>query len=127
MPRCQVCGRKTALRAGMLVRMHHVAGEVCLGSAYPPIEVDDARLVELARELDTRASTLRHEIAKLYNRRANYIPSELVDRGAVAASLAARLERRLRRHQSWPDRFAKQMAQRGYGDPPPNYLLERSA
>ena len=55
-----------------------------------------------------------------------YIPPHLLPDYLAASAWAGRLERRLKRHREWPERFEREMARDGMGMPPPDYLLRRS-
>lgn len=122
MTRCQICGRRRGLNKARLVLFHHVKGRPCLGAGFPPIEESDARLAELAEETRLAARAAGRELAALYARRANWIDPALVARRYELADSADRLARRLKRHRSWPARFARQMERQGWGSPPPAYL-----
>jgi hypothetical protein len=106
---------------------HHVRGVPCLGAGFPPIEESDARLAELAAELALAERAAGRELAALYDRRANWIDPALVARRHDLGKRADSLARRLKRHRSWPERFARQMERDGWGMPPPAYLLTRDA
>lgn len=120
---CQICGRRVGQKTNGRVVHHHVRGASCLGSDYPPIEVSDERLRQMAGKALTEMRVLSCSLSALYERRANQIDSLLIDQLARAANLADTLNRRLTRHHQWPARFARQMQERGWGDPPPQYLL----
>ena len=105
---------------------HHVRGDLCPGSGFPPLEREDARLEALSIDSAALARKLGAELIALYDARANFIPPALVQRYGDATALASRLRRRLDRHRAWPKRFANQIARQGWGDPPPAYLLERA-
>ena len=62
----------------------------------------------------------------LRDRRTNWIDPALVAQDAALWLKADKLDRRLKRHRSWPARFEKEMATRGYGTPPPDYLIDEA-
>lgn len=123
--RCQLCGRRKSLTKSGGVGFHHVAGSPCPGAGFPPIEQTDADLERMAAEAEADLAAVRAELAALYDRRANWIDPALLHRRDALWAFSGRLRRRLDRHRAWPDRFARQMARQGWGDPPPDYLLRR--
>lgn len=125
MTSCQICGRRRGLNKKGGVLHHHVHGRPCPGIGFPPIEQDDARLVEVLAIAQAADKQYSIELAGLFERRANYIDPALIDRASYAVSLSLRLERRLARHRAWPQRFARQMEKQGWGSPPPDYLAAR--
>ncbi|PTR07904.1 MULTISPECIES: hypothetical protein [unclassified Novosphingobium] len=122
---CQICGRKQFLRADNTVRLHHVAGDICAGSHYPPIEIDNAWLAEYTARIAAEHAAARRRLAQLVDARANFIPPGLETRIAQLALKARRLARRQRRIETWPARYEDQMRNRGWADVPPAYLLAR--
>ncbi len=122
---CQICGRKQFLRADNTVRLHHVHGDICAGSHFPPIEVDNAWLIEQAKRATAECAAARRRMAQLIRDRANYIPPDLQIRIDQLANKAQRLTRRARRIENWPARYEAQMRDRGWADVPPAYLLAR--
>jgi hypothetical protein len=129
--RCQICGRRKHLRKSGVLAHHCVGGPVCPGTGYPPIEHDDARLIDYAAQVDTAYQKVREAVGRLEEARANWIdPSWIVRRGLLAG-LTLRIGRRLKRHREWPSRYERSMARQreryGYAwaDPPPAYLIER--
>lgn len=82
-------------------------------------------MAAVLREAEAADRECLRELASLYERRANYIDPALVERAGRAVSMKLCLERRLQRHRTWPQRFARQMERQGWGNPPPAYLLER--
>lgn len=127
MTSCQICGQRRNTGKGDLILHHHVRGAVCPGTGFPPIEQDDARLVQVLADAVALDRACARELAALFDRRANYIDPALIDRASRAVSLALQLERRLARHRAWPDRFRRQMETKGWGSPPPQYLIDRAA
>ena len=125
MTRCQICGRRRGTGKGGTILHHHVQGVPCPGAGFPPIEQDDARLESVVAEAAELNRTLALELARLYEARANWIDPALVRRSLDASTTFNRLRRRLDRHRNWPARFARQMETQGWGDPPPDYLLNR--
>lgn len=129
--RCQICGRRKYLRKSGVVAHHCVGGPVCPGTGYPPIEKDDARLIDLAGQADVAYQRVREAVNRLEDARANWIDPRLITRRGLLAGMTLRLGRRLKRHREWPARYrrsmARQMERFGYAwsDPPPDYLLER--
>jgi hypothetical protein len=123
--RCQVCGRRQGLKKTGGVRFHHVAGVPCEGAGFPPLEVDDGRLAQLAAEAWASYRKACDEVRALEERRANWIDPRLTARLYADLAKWSRLTRRLDRHRAWPDRFRRQMDRQGYGLPPPAYLVER--
>ena len=126
MTSCQICGRRRNTGKGGLILHHHVRGTPCPGAGFPPIEQDDARLVEVLRWADATDAACSRELAALYDRRANYIDPALLERAGRAITMKLRLQRRLDRHRAWPQRFARQMERQGWGNPPPAYLVDRA-
>lgn len=124
---CQICGRRKALKSGGVVRFHNVDLAPCPGAGFPPIEQDDTRLEQYALAVERAEREIQGELLELYDRRANFIPPELIDRLRCAGLLARRIRGRLERHRNWPARFRRQMELYGYGSPPPQYLLDREA
>lgn len=127
MTRCQICGRRVRLRREGGIAHHHVQSHPCPGIGHPPIEQDDAALISRAAERAEAAERLGRELAALYASRANWIDPALKEAHLIALTEARRLHRRLRLHHGWPERFARQMARQGWGDPPPAYLIERAS
>lgn len=125
MTTCQICGRRRGTGKGGMILHHHVRGRPCPGIGHPPIEQDDARLEQLLHDAQQADRTTKRELAALYERRANYIDPAPISRASAAVSLSLRLERRLKRHRAWPQRFARQMETQGWGSPPPAYLIQR--
>lgn len=125
--RCQVCARRIGLTRFGAIRHHHVRSEVCPGAGFPPIEQEDSRLETVLREIEAREAELTGQLRALYDARANYIDPALTRAISEALSAARRLERRLSRHRAWPERFRRQMERQGWGDPPPQYLVDRQA
>lgn len=123
MSRCQICGRRTPVSKKEMIAHHHVRGNLCAGAGFPPIEVSDARLAEVAESARQEASRISDKLLSLYEGRANWIDPALVTSAAATATHADKLTRRLERHRAWPMRFAHQMQSQGWGDPPPAYLL----
>ena len=109
--KCQICGRRLRLKKSAEVAMHYRHGTACPGSGFAPIEIDDSRLAEVARNERERALNIAKEIR---------IQIE-------ASTQANKLEAKLRRLNKWPERFARQMENHGYGDPPPPYIAARYA
>jgi hypothetical protein len=124
--RCQICGRRRGLNKAGGMLFHNVRGSPCLGVGFPPIERTDSRLAELADETAIATRDAARELSELRERRANWIDPALVVRVSTLATLRDRLRRRLDRNRAWPARFARQMEQRGWGDPPPDYLTART-
>jgi hypothetical protein len=125
--KCQICLRRVRVKVTGGMGHHHQNGEACLGSGFPPIEQDDGRLEEVAALEREKARGLASHIRRLIEARANRIERALMKSRNEAETRDDKLERRLRRLQKWPDRFARQMATHGYGDPPPQYIAERHA
>lgn len=123
--RCQICGRRRGLNKAGTLLAHYVRGVPCLGAGYPPIEESDARLAELAAEVESASRAAGRELAALYDRRANWIDPALVARRYALEKRADQLARRLKRHRTWPARFARQMERQGWGMPPPAYLTRQ--
>lgn len=123
MTRCQACGRRLGLTKAGTIRFHNVRGVSCLGAGFPPIERDDARLVELVAEAVAADRACTRELIALIDARVNRIEPHILERSHRASQTAGRLSRRLTRHRSWPARFEREMETRGWGDPPPDYLL----
>ena len=124
-PRCQICGRRRGLNKAGTLLAHYVGGEPCLGAGFPPIEEDDARLAAVIEGLRDKAARRRAFVRDLLARRVNYIDPAIEDAARKAEDRADQLDRRLRRHRSWPARFAREMERQGWGSPPPAYLLSR--
>jgi hypothetical protein len=122
MTRCQICGRRVGTLANGNIRSHHFNSDLCEGVGHPPIEECDIRLEQIAARASEREGALISELAELFERRANWIEPRIYADLLKATTVARRLERRLRRHRSWPQRFARQMEQQGWGDPPPAYM-----
>lgn len=122
MTRCQICGRRRGLNKAGLILFHNVKGRPCPGAGFLPIEESDARLAELAVEIANAERAAGRELAALYERRANWIDPALVARRYDLGRQADQLARRLKRHRSWPARFAREMERQGWGSPPPAYL-----
>lgn len=123
MSRCQICGRRIGLTQSGLIRMHHVRGRVCDGSHNMPIEQSCEYLeyAILCAKEDYRAAA--DLIKDHHDRRLNHpIPFAVTRMAGDAYLRQRRLERRLARIRSWPARFERQMANQGWGDPPPAYL-----
>jgi hypothetical protein len=129
--RCQICGRRKHLRKSGVIAHHCVGGPVCPGTGYPPIEHDDARLIDYAAQVDTAYQRAREAVRRLEDASTNWIDPALIVTRGLLAGLALRIGRRLRRHREWPERYersmARQMERYGYAwaDPPPSYLVER--
>ena len=129
--RCQLCGRRKGLRKDGGIVAHFVGGNPCLGSGHPPIELDDARLIDVAAQIDTAYDRVSAEIRALQDRRANYIDPALIARRRQLSSLSLKISGRLRRHRAWAARyvrkFDKDMMELGYvwADKPPPYLISR--
>jgi hypothetical protein len=124
--RCQICGRRKHLKKGGVIAHHHVKGVPCTGTGQLPIDQDDAFLASEARRL--RDEQRRHSatIRALIERRANYIDPAIEKARDAAWAAADRLERRLKRHRDWPERFKREMEKYGWGMPPPDYLVCRA-
>ncbi len=129
--RCQICGRGKHLRADGMIVHHFVGGDRCSGAAHPPIEVSDARLVEVVDLVEKAYCAVDAEIRALEARRANYIDPALLSRRAYLAGRSLKIQGRLRRIQGWAARYAKtydrHMMTQGYvwADKPPPYLVDR--
>lgn len=129
--RCQICGRRKALRKDGAVVHHCVGGPRCPGSGHPPIEHDDARLLRYAEEIEVAFRRACEAVRLLEEQRANFIDSALIIRRGLLAGQTLRIGRRLQRHRDWPERYrrsiARQMDKHGYAwaEPPPAYLVER--
>ena len=122
MSRCQLCGRRLGTLKSGLIRSHHFKQTLCSGSGHWPIEECDQQLEISATLAAQREEILRLELAELFERRANWIEPRIYSDLLAASKEADRLGRRLVRHRAWPERFARQMEQQGWGDPPPAYL-----
>ena len=129
--RCQICGRRKHLRKAGTVVHHCVGGLRCPGSGHPPIEHDDAWLIEYAARIEAAFEKTYAAVRSLEEARANWIDPALIYKRGLLAGQLLRIGRRLKRHQDWPARYrrsiARQMEQHGYAwaDPPPAYLIER--
>lgn len=129
--RCQICGRRKNVRKDGKIVHHFTAGDRCEGAGHPPIEEDDARLVELAAQLSAAYSRVAAEIRALEDRRANYIDPALIARRRALAARSLKIGDRLRRHQGWAARYVRKfdrdMMTQGYvwADKPPPYLISR--
>jgi hypothetical protein len=129
--RCQICGKRKHLRKNSTIVHHCVGGPRCPGSGHPPIEQDDAWLVEYAARVDADYQRVRDAIYALQDRRANFIDPALIIRRGVLAGLSIKLSRRIRRHQSWAERYARTMERDmmtqgwSWADAPPAYLVQR--
>jgi len=129
--RCQICGKRKHLRKNGTIAHHCVGGPRCPGSGHPPIEQDDAWLIEYADRAQRAYERVRDEIYALQDRRANYIDPALISRRGALAGLSLKLSRRVKRHREWAERYARsmerQMMTHGYGwaDQPPAYLVAR--
>ncbi len=129
--RCQICGRRKHLRKNGTLVYHHVGGPRCPGSGHPPIEVDDAWLVEYAAQLDAAYRQARDAIKALEDRRVNYIDPALIVRRGILAGDSLKIRRRLIRHHEWPARYIRtydrHMMTQGYvwAGKPPAYLISR--
>lgn len=131
--RCQLCGRRKHLRRDGGVVHHCVGGLRCPGSGHPPIEHDDARLMECVANAQAAFERANRAVTALEEANANWIDPALVTRRAVLSGESLRLDRRLKRHLEWPARYerslARQMEEQGYAwaEPPPAYLVLRLA
>lgn len=125
--KCQICGRRLRLKKSAEVAMHYRHGTACPGSGFAPIEIDDSRLAEVARNERERALNIAKEIRIQIEARVNRIEPELIKRQIEASTQANKLEAKLRRLNKWPERFARQMENHGYGDPPPPDIAARYA
>lgn len=123
MHRCQVCARRIKLKIGGAVAAHYVQGQPCHGAGYPPIEVSDERLFEVAEIAKANADHARGRLVALYESRANFIDPGLIRLYDRLSARSEKLARRLKRHRLWPQRFERQMQTQGWGEPPPAYLL----
>jgi len=129
--RCQICGRRKHLRKDGGIAHHHVQGAPCAGIGHPPIELDDARLVDQAAQASREYLRLSDAIRELEDRRANFIDPALIRQRNASLSASIKLDRRLRRHQGWAARYARAYERDMYlqgctwADKPPNYLIGR--
>lgn len=123
--RCQLCGRRKGLNREGRIVMHHVRGDRCAGTHKLPIEQDHSALESEIAALRARARAKRAFVRDLLAHRINFIDPVHERQAQAADDRADTLARRLRRHLTWPARFARQMERQGYGDPPPTYLRAR--
>ena len=129
--RCQICGKRKHLRKNGTIAHHCVGGPRCEGSGHPPIEHDDAWLIEYTARVQAAYGRARDAIRELEERRANYIDPALIIRRGLMAGLSLKLSRRLKRHRDWPERYVRSMERsmmlHGYGwaEAPPAYLVTR--
>lgn len=127
--RCQICGRARPLRADGSLRAHYVAGNLCTGAGYPPIEVSDDRLRGCAAGMEVELAALEEHLNALLKQRVNRIDPCLQQRWLELRSASRRLLRRIRRLENWPARHKRQMEQYGYTleGSPPAYLVARGS
>jgi len=124
---CQICGRARPLRADGSLRGHYVAGNLCAGAGFLPIEVSDDRLRGCVAEMEAELASLEEHLKALREQRVNRIDPCLQQRWLELRSSSRRLLRRIRRLENWPERHKRQMEQYGYTleCSPPAYLLAR--
>ena len=108
--RCQIGGRRKHLRKNGTVVHHCVGGPRCPGSGYPPIEHDDARLIEYAAHVEAAYQRVYAAVRALEEARANWIDPALIVRRGTLAGQSLRIGRRLKRHREWPDRYRRSIA-----------------
>ena len=123
--RCQICGRRLGERKKGGMVAHHVRGLPCPGEGLAPLEQTDEGLEALIGKYRAERRALRLQLAALIERRANWIDPRLKQRIGFLDGQVEKLERRLKRHRSWPARFERQMEREGWGMRPPEYLISR--
>ena len=116
--RSQICGRVKHLRKIGTVVHHCVGGPRCPGSGHPPIEHDDARLIQYAAEVEAVFQSLYGKVRALEDARVNWIDPALIIRRRLLAGQSSRIGRRLKGHRDWPAGYersiARQMERYGY-------------
>ncbi|MEG3177020.1 hypothetical protein U1872_12330 [Sphingomonas sp. RB3P16] len=123
--RCQICGRRKGLRKNGTIVYHHVRGLPCAGAGAVPIEENDDRLRQVARETEGALRSARATIRALEARRANWIDPSLLKRRDDLRTRLDTLHRRIKRLDGWADLADRQMARYGWCQRPPAYLLAR--
>lgn len=115
-----------------MIRHHNVASQPCAGIGHLPLEQSDTWLREYAARINERFLAACDAVRKLEEQRANYIDPALIVRRGLLAGETIKLNRRVRRIETWVDRYTRSVARQMYlygyaiADRPPEYLFERA-